>query len=189
MEVTVDGSTETITLNGNLLTGGALSTTTLDVKNTYNQLAVHKYWFDKNTNLPLEDARIPVKSLDVQLCRYTEGQSSENAQPLEGAEYTKTLTAENKWSATWEGLPQTDGAGKKYYYMVKERTTGSWTVTEDNNEGIQLGVIVLKNYVYEGYQLPSTGGAGAVPPALGGAMMAAAAVLLYRRKKSAEREE
>ena len=70
-----------------------------------------------------------------------------------------------------------------------ERTTGSWTVTEDNNGGIQLGVIVLKNYVYEGYQLPSTGGAGAVPPALGGAMMAAAAVLLYRRKKGAEREE
>lgn len=189
LNVTVDRSTETITLNGNLLTGGALSTTTLNVKNTYNQLAVHKYWFDKNTNLPLEAKRIPVKSLDVQLCRYTEGQSPENAQPLEGAEYTKTLTAENDWSATWEGLPQTDDAGKKCYYMVKERTAGSWTVTEDNNEGIQLGVIVLKNYVYEGYQLPSTGGAGAVPPALGGAMMAAAAVLLYRRKKGAEREE
>ena len=148
---------------------------------------MHKHWFDKNTNLPLEAARIPVKSLDVQLCRYTEGQSPDSAQPLEGE--IKTLTAENGWSATWEGLPQTDDAGKKYYYMVKERTTGSWTVTEDNNGGIQLGVIVLKNYVYEGYQLPSTGGAGAVPPALGGAMMAAAAVLLYRRKKGAEREE
>ena len=187
LEVTVDGSTETVTLNGNLLTGGALSTTTLDVKNTYNQLAVRKYWFDKNTNQPLEADRIPVKSLDVQLCRYTEGENPENAQPLEGE--IKTLTAGNKWSATWEGLPQTDDAGNKYYYMVKERTTGSWTVTEDNNGGIQLGVIVLKNYVYEGYQLPSTGGAGAVPLALGGAMMAAAAVLLYRRKKGAEREE
>lgn len=187
LEVPVNGNTETVTLNGNLLTGGALSTTTLEVKNTYNQLAVHKHWFDKNTNLPLETARIPVKSLDVQLCRYTEGQSPDSAQPLEGE--IKTLTAENGWSATWEGLPQTDDAGKKYYYMVKERTTGSWTVTEDNNGGIQLGVIVLKNYVYEGYQLPSTGGAGAVPPALGGAMMAAAAVLLYRRKKGAEREE
>ena len=189
LDVLVNGNTETVTLNGNLLTGGALSTTTLDVKNTYNQLAVHKHWFDKNTNMPLEAARIPVKSLDVQLCRYTEGQSPEDAQPLEGAEYTKTLTAKNGWSATWEGLRQTDDAGKKYYYMVKERTVGSWTVTEDNNKGIQLGVIVLKNYVYEGYQLPSTGGAGAVPLALGGAMMAAAAVLLYRRKKGAEREE
>lgn len=185
--VPVNGKTETITLNGNLLTGGALSTTTLEVKNTYNQLAVHKYWFDKNTNMPLEAARIPVKSLDVQLCRYTEGQNPEDAQPLEGE--IKTLTAKNGWSATWEGLPQTDNTGKKYYYMVKERTTGSWTVTEDNNKGIQLGVIVLKNYVYEGYQLPSTGGAGAVPLALCGAMMAAAAVLLYRRKKGAEREE
>ena len=189
LEVTMDEGTETITLNGNLLTGGALSTTTLDVKNTYNQLAVHKYWFDKNTNMQLEADRIPVKSLEVQLCRYTEGQNPEDAQPLEGAEYTKTLTAKNKWSATWEGLPQKDEAGKKCYYMVKERTAGSWTVTEDNNKGIQLGVIVLKNYVYEGYQLPSTGGAGAVPLALGGAMMAAAAVLLYRRKKGAEREE
>lgn len=189
LDVLVNGNTETVTLNGNLLTGGALSTTTLEVKNTYNQLAVHKYWFDKNTNMPLEAARIPVKSLDVQLCRYTEGQNPENAQPLEGAEYTKTLTAETGWSATWEGLPQTDDNNKKCYYMVKERTTGSWTVTEDNNQGIQLGVIVLKNYVYEGYQLPSTGGAGAVPLALGGAMMAAAAVLLYRRKKGAEREE
>ena len=187
LEVTMDEGTETITLNGNLLTGGALSTTTLDVKNTYNQLAVHKYWFDKNTNMPLEDARIPVKSLEVQLCRYTEGQNPEDAQPLEGE--IKTLTAKNGWSATWEGLPQTDDNNKKCYYMVKERTTGSWTVTEDNNRGIQLGVIVLKNYVYEGYQLPSTGGAGAVPLALGGAMMAAAAVLLYRRKKGAEREE
>ena len=187
LEVTMDEGTETITLNGNLLTGGALSTTTLDVKNTYNQLAVHKYWFDKNTNMPLEDARIPVDSLEVQLCRYTEGQNPEDAQPLEGE--IKTLTAKNGWSATWEGLPQTDDNNKKCYYMVKERTTGSWTVTEDNNRGIQLGVIVLKNYVYEGYQLPSTGGAGAVPLALGGAMMAAAAVLLYRRKKGAEREE
>ena len=187
LEVTMDEGTETITLNGNLLTGGALSTTTLDVKNTSNQLAVHKHWFDKNTNMPLEAARIPVNSLDVQLYRYTEGQSPEDAQPLEGE--IKTLTAKNGWSATWEGLPQTDDNNKKCYYMVKERTTGSWTVTEDNNRGIQLGVIVLKNYVYEGYQLPSTGGAGAVPPALGGAMMAAAAVLLYRRKKGAEREE
>ena len=51
------------------------------------------------------------------------------------------------------------------------------------------GNITVQNYVYTGYELPSTGGMGTAPfGVLGGALAAAAALLLVRKRKQDEEE-
>ena len=73
-------------------------------------------------------------------------------------------------------------------YLVEEETTGNWNVYIDNN-GVQTGNITVQNYVYTGYELPSTGGMGTAPfGVLGGALAAAAALLLVRKRKQNEEE-
>lgn len=86
-------------------------------------------------------------------------------------------------------LPLTDPvSGKAYHYLVEEETTGNWNVYIDNN-GVQTGNITVQNYVYTGYELPSTGGMGTAPfGVLGGALAAAAALLLVRKRKQNEKE-
>lgn len=109
------------------------------------------------------------------------------------AEYSNVysdLTADNNWTKTWSGeeLPLTDEKGNAYHYLVKEETTGNWNVYIDNN-GVQTGNITVQNYVYTGYELPSTGGMGTAPfGVLGGALAAAAALLLVRKRKQNEEE-
>ena len=81
-----------------------------------------------------------------------------------------------------------DKNGKAYHYLVEEETTGNWNVYIDNN-GVQTGNITVQNYVYTGYELPSTGGMGTAPfGVLGGALAAAAALLLVRKRKQNEEE-
>lgn len=46
---------------------------------------------------------------------------------------------------------------------MEEETTGNWNVYIDNN-GVQTGNITVQNYVYTGYELPSTGRHGARHP-------------------------
>lgn len=58
-----------------------------------------------------------------------------------------------------------------------------------NNNGVQTGEITLFNYVYTGYELPSTGGRGTAPfAAAGGALMALSliggAVLVLKKRKT-----
>ena len=54
---------------------------------------------------------------------------------------------------------------------------------------MQTGNITVQNYVYTGYELPSTGGMGTAPfGVLGGALAAAAALLLVRKRKQNEEE-
>ena len=101
-----------------------------------------------------------------------------------------TLNETNHWTATWSGdkLPLTDENGNAYHYLVEEETTGNWNVYIDNN-GVQTGNITVQNYVYTGYELPSTGGMGTAPfGVLGGALAAAAALLLVRKRKQDEEE-
>ena len=102
-----------------------------------------------------------------------------------------TLNAGNKWTKTWSGeeLPLTDKeSGNAYHYLVEETTTVNWNVYIDNN-GVQTGNITVQNYVYTGYELPSTGGMGTAPfGVLGGALAAAAALLLARKRKQNEEE-
>ena len=73
-----------ITDNGQTVTvddvtfGCSTNTTQLTVRNTYNQLTVKKYWLSAADGRPLAEADIPVKSIQVQLYRYTEGETAQN---------------------------------------------------------------------------------------------------------------
>ena len=138
---------------------------------------------------PLADADIPVNSIQVDLYRYTEGETAQNAVPVN----TQYLNKGNGWSFTWSGesqIPAADENGKKYYYLVKEVATGNWVTEINNNNGIQTGKIFITNKVYSGYVLPSTGGMGTVPfAAVGGMLTVGAALLLAKRKKHEEKGE
>lgn len=178
---------KTVTVD-DVIFGCSTSTTQLTVKNTYNRLTVQKYWLNASNNQTADEADIP-ESIQVQLYRYTEGQAAASAEPVGDAQ---ELNRGNSWSYTWAGgqIPATDGNGHKYYYLVKEVTTGNWITEINNNNGIQTGKIFITNKVYSGYVLPSTGGMGTVPfAAVGGMLTVGAALLLAKRKKHEEKGE
>ena len=189
-------NSESITDNGQTVTadnvtfGCSTNTTQLTVKNTYNQLSVYKYWQSAADGKPLTDADIPEGPIQVQLYRYTEGQTVANAEPVGEAQ---NLNRGNGWSYTWTGknqIPAADEEGHKYYYLVKEETAGNWVTEITNNNGIQTGSIYITNKVYSGYELPSTGGMGTMPfAAVGGMLTVGAALLLAKRKKHEEKGE
>lgn len=170
--------------------GCSTNTTQLMVKNTYNRLTVKKYWLSAADGRPLADADIPVKSIQVELYRYTEDQTAQNAVLVDTQYLNKD---DGGWSFTWSGesqIPAADREGKKYCYFVKEVTTGNWVTEITNNNGIQTGKIFITNKVYSGYELPSTGGMGTVPfAAVGGMLTVGAALLLAKRKKHEEKGE
>ena len=173
---------QTVTAD-NVTFGCSTNTTQLTVKNTYNRLTVQKYWLSAADGKPLAD--IPVKSIQVQLYRYTEGQPADNVELVN----TQELNKDNGWSYTWTDknqIPATDGKGHKYCYFVKEVTTGNWVTEINNNNGIQTGKIFITNKVYSGYELPSTGGMGTVPFAAVGGMLTVGAALLLAKMKDAD---
>ena len=150
---------ESITDNGQTVTvddvtfGCSTNTTQLTVKNTYNQLSVYKYWQSAADGKPLANADIPAKSIQVQLYRYTAGQTAASAVPVD----TQELNKDNGWSFTWSGenqIPAADEKGKKVLLLCKEVTTGNWVTEINNNNGIQTGKIFITNKVYSGYVLP-----------------------------------
>ena len=179
--LTVGG--KTVDLNSNVQVGSDAGTTTAEYSNVYSKLTVRKLWLDQDTKQPVKPA---VESIDIEVWRYTDD--------VEHKELFKeaTLNEKNKWTVTWSGneLPLKDENDNPYHYLVEETTTGNWNVYIDNN-GVQTGNITVQNYVYTGYELPSTGGMGTAPfGVLGGALAAAAALLLARkRKKHTEGEE
>lgn len=178
--LTVDG--ETVDLNRNVQVGSDAGTTTAEYSNVYSKLTVSKLWLDQDTKQPVEPA---VDSIHIKVWQYTDNDKDRTF--FDEAD----LTADNNWTATWSGeeLPLTDKkSGKAYHYLVEETTTGNWNVYIDNN-GVQTGNITVQNYVYTGYELPSTGGMGTAPfGVLGGALAAAAALLLVRKRKQNEEE-
>lgn len=178
--LTVDG--ETVDLNSNVQVGSDAGTTTAEYSNVYSKLTVSKLWLDQDTKQPVEPA---VDSIHIKVWRYTDDPAYKT--PFAEAD----LTADKDWTFTWSGtdLPLTDKeSGKAYHYLVEEETTGNWNVYIDNN-GVQTGNITVQNYVYTGYELPSTGGMGTAPfGVLGGALAAAAALLLVRKRKQNEEE-
>ena len=178
--LTVDG--ETVDLNRNVQVGSDAGTTTAEYSNVYSKLTVSKLWLDADTRQPVEPA---VNSIHIKVWRYTD--NDKDRTPFAEAD----LNADNNWTKTWSGndLPLKDPvSGKAYHYLVEEETTGNWNVYIDNN-GVQTGNITVQNYVYTGYELPSTGGMGTVPfGVLGGALAAAAALLLVRKRKQNEEE-
>lgn len=172
---------ETVDLNRNVQVGSDAGTTTAEYSNVYSKLTVSKLWLDQDTKQPVEPA---VDSIHIKVWQYTDNDKDETF----FAE--ADLTADNNWTKTWSGeeLPLTDKNGNAYHYLVEEETTGNWNVYIDNN-GVQTGNITVQNYVYTGYELPSTGGMGTAPfGVLGGALAAAAALLLVRKRKQNEEE-
>ena len=172
---------ETVDLNSNVQVGSDAGTTTAEYSNVYSKLTVSKLWLDQDTKQPVEPA---VDSIHIKVWRYTDNDKDRTF----FAE--ADLTAGNNWTKTWSGeeLPLTDKNGNAYHYLVEEETTGNWNVYIDNN-GVQTGNITVQNYVYTGYELPSTGGMGTAPfGVLGGALAAAAALLLVRKRKQNEEE-
>lgn len=165
----------------NVQVGNAAQTTTAQYTNRYSNLTVSKLWLDADTRQPVEPA---VDSIHIKVWQYTDNDKDRTL----FAE--ADLTADNNWTKTWSGeeLPLTDKNGNAYHYLVEEETTGNWNVYIDNN-GVQTGNITVQNYVYTGYELPSTGGMGTAPfGVLGGALAAAAALLLVRKRKQDEEE-
>ena len=177
--LTVDG--ETVDLNRNVQVGSDAGTTTAEYSNVYSNLTVSKLWLDQDTKKPVEPA---VNSIRIKVWQYTDNDKDRTL----FAE--ADLTADNDWTWSEPGdtLPLTDGKGNAYHYLVEEVTTGNWNVYISNN-GVQTGNITVQNYVYTGYELPSTGGMGTAPfGVLGGALAAAAALLLVRKRKQNEEE-
>lgn len=161
--------------------GSAAQTTTAQYTNRYSNLTVRKLWLDADTRQPVEPA---VDSIHIKVWQYTDNDKDRTL----FAE--ADLTADNNWTWSESGdkLPLTDAQGNAYHYLVEEETTGNWNVYIDNN-GVQTGNITVQNYVYTGYELPSTGGMGTAPfGVLGGALAAAAALLLVRKRKQNEEE-
>lgn len=164
--------------------GSDVKTTTMEIRNTYQELTVVKSWLDKDTG---NSVAAPVEEVKVQLYCVNKDSGEKTAVGEE-----VSLNSGNKWSYTWpsEDTPATDKAGNPYYYMVEETTTGCWTLKTSNNNGIQTGKIYLQNYVYSSYVLPSTGGMGTMPfAAVGGMLTVGAALLLAKRKKHEEKGE
>lgn len=176
--LTVDG--ETVDLNRNVQVGSDAGTTTAEYSNVYSNLTVSKLWLDQDTKQPVEPA---VNSIHIKVWQYTDNDKDRTL----FAEADLTAPAWT-WSESGDKLPLTDENGKAYHYLVEEETTGNWNVYIDNN-GVQTGNITVQNYVYTGYELPSTGGMGTAPfGVLGGALAAAAALLLVRKRKQNEEE-
>lgn len=172
---------ETVDLNSNVQVGSDAGTTTAEYSNVYSNLTVSKLWLDQDTKKPVEPA---VDSIHIKVWQYTDNDKDRTL----FAE--ADLTADNNWTWSESGdkLPLKDKNGKAYHYLVEEETTGNWNVYIDNN-GVQTGNITVQNYVYTGYELPSTGGMGTAPfGVLGGALAAAAALLLVRKRKQDEEE-
>ena len=161
--------------------GSAAQTTTAQYTNRYSNLTVSKLWLDADTRQPVEPA---VNSIRIKVWQYTD--NAEKKTLFAEAD----LTADNNWTWSESGdkLPLADKNGNAYHYLVEEETTGNWNVYISNN-GVQTGNITVQNYVYTGYELPSTGGMGTAPfGVLGGALAAAAALLLVRKRKQNEEE-
>ena len=177
--LTVDG--ETVDLNRNVQVGSDAGTTTAEYSNVYSNLTVSKLWLDQDTKQPVEPA---VDSIHIKVWQYTDNDKDRTL----FAEADLTAPAWT-WSESGTDLPLTDPvSGKAYHYLVEETTTGNWNVYIDNN-GVQTGNITVQNYVYTGYELPSTGGMGTAPfGVLGGALAAAAALLLARKRKQNKEE-
>lgn len=172
---------ETVDLNSNVQVGSDAGTTTAEYSNVYSKLTVSKLWLDQDTKQPVEPA---VDSIHIKVWQYTDNDKDRTL----FAEADLTAPAWT-WSKSGTDLPLTDPvSGKAYHYLVEEETTGNWNVYIDNN-GVQTGNITVQNYVYTGYELPSTGGMGTAPfGVLGGALAAAAALLLVRKRKQNEEE-
>ena len=150
------------------------------VPNTANSITVAKHWLDTDGKTELTLNKDSTYYATVELWR--KGYQYGGEKPDTKVE-SVTLDSSNKWSYSWNNLSLTDPTDSSitYKYYVKETACSGTFKYDLNNTGITGGTILLYNQVPEddGYELPSTGGAGTLPyTAVGGTMMLSA--LAYR---------
>lgn len=156
------------------------------VPNTANSITVAKHWLDTDgtTELALDKVN-STYTATVELRRKSYQYGSQKSDDLVK---TVTLDNSNNWSYSWNNLPLTDPADSSitYKYYVKETACSGTFKYDLNNTGITGGTILLYNQVPEddGYELPSTGGAGTLPyTAVGGTMMLSALAYSFIHRK------
>jgi len=153
------------------------------VPNTANSITVAKHWLDTDgkTELALDKVN-STYTATVELWRKGGSQTSDTK--VESV----TLDSSNNWSHSWKDLPLVDpnNSSITYKYYVKETACSGTFKYDLNNTGITGGTILLYNQVPEddGYELPSTGGAGTLPyTAVGGTMMLSALAYSFIHRK------
>ena len=153
------------------------------VPNTANSITVAKHWLDTDgkTELALDKVN-STYTATVELWRKGGSQTSDTK--VESV----TLDSSNNWSHSWKDLPLVDpnNSSITYKYYVKEKDYSGTFKYDLNNTGITGGTILLYNQVPEddGYELPSTGGAGTLPyTAVGGTMMLSALAYSFIHRK------
>lgn len=156
------------------------------VPNTANSITVAKHWLDTDgkTELALDKVN-STYTATVELWRkgYKDGSQTSDTKVD-----TFTLDSSNNWSHSWDSLSLTDPTDSTitYKYYVKETACSGTFKYDLNNTGITGGTILLYNQVPEddGYELPSTGGAGTLPyTAVGGTMMLSALAYSFIHRK------
>ena len=153
------------------------------VPNTANSITVAKHWLDTDGKTELAPNKVnSTYTATVELWRKGGSQTSDTK--VESV----TLDSSNNWSHSWKDLPLVDpnNSSITYKYYVKETACSGTFKYDLNNTGITGGTILLYNQVPEddGYELPSTGGAGTLPyTAVGGTMMLSALAYSFIHRK------
>lgn len=133
-----------------------------------------------------EDITVTVKPPEEKLNRFDKITFSQYTAPYyvpfgEPVLYeTVTLTADNGWAYTWEGLPKTSESGDPYSYTVEETPVpGCEAIYSPNNSsGVQTGELTVTNRS-TGFMLVETGGPGTFLFTIGGLALMALAGLVY----------
>lgn len=142
-------------------------------------ISVDKTWYDKN-GYPMFGDQISSFSVTVQLYR--------NGEAMTEPQYTIELSTENNWTHTWTELP----IDKGQLYTVVESNYGGFSVKYENNDGIDNGIILIKNSRGHEDVLPATGSIGTTGFYLIGASLTLVSLLLLiiqnrrHRKKRGE---
>lgn len=153
------------------------------VPNTANSITVAKHWLDTDGKTELAPNKVnSTYTATVELWRKGGSQTSDTKVDI------FTLDSSNNWSHSWKDLPLVDpnNSSITYKYYVKETACSGTFKYDLNNTGITGGTILLYNQVPEddGYELPSTGGAGTLPyTAVGGTMMLSALAYSFIHRK------
>ena len=72
----------------------------------------------------------------------------EDVSPSVVSEPRVTLSSSNNWMKDWGNLPTDAGNGNTWYYSVREvEVPAGFNVTYENNDGIQTGIMYVKNTV------------------------------------------
>ena len=151
----------------------------------YTEISIEKYWRDfGGDSITVTGDKVP--SVTVELWQMLE--NAPGSKTLYGT-YTMTPDKDGNWSLTIKDLPKAaknpDGTrGATYLYYVKEvQVSGYGLESSENNNGINSGTIKLVNREQNGYELPETGGGGAMAYRLMGSGILLTLPILYVAKR------